>query len=255
MGYFSQRKKHARQKMFMLISLMILALYNFLLLFDSGTEEFFKDLRNIQFHAYLYTLFIVLYTIFHRQIAYTLCAILLVFWNYGSLAQSARIFFNQEPAGFNQLDISYKKGEQTYLPLKEEKNIEHKGKLKLSPHLSAAFIDIKQQDKLITLISLDFSKKYEQEFPIAFQNLEKFVLMQNNPVILVGDFGIPSWNILFKTFLNKTSLSVKNRILFTDGKETFSFWFVPSINVLGFDNVGIKKISMQEKQFNIKLGY
>ena len=242
--------------MFMLISLVILAIIYLLLWLDDGSSSFLKSLRHAQFHFYLYNLFLVLYTLFHRHLAYMCLAIMLLFCNYGSLAKSALLFFNHEPEGFNQLEVSYHKGEQNYLPTDGKYTITHQGKLELSPHLSAAFAGIEnQQDKTIMLINLDFSKKYEAEYQTAFHNLEKFVMAQNGPVVIVGDFGIPSWDILFREFLTDTGLSVKNRILFTDGKSSFRFWFVPSINILGFDNFGIKSVSMKGQIFHIKLGY
>ena len=242
--------------MFMLISLVILAIIYLLLWLDDGSSSFLKSLRHAQFHFYLYNLFLVLYTLFHRHLAYMCFAIMLLFCNYGSLAKSALLFFNHEPEGFNQLEVSYHKGEQNYLPTDGKYTITHQGKLELSPHLSAAFAGIEnQQDKTIMLINLDFSKKYEAEYQTAFHNLEKFVMAQNGPVVIVGDFGIPSWDILFREFLTDTGLSVKNRILFTDGKSSFRFWFVPSINILGFDNFGIKAVSMKGQTFHIKLGY
>ena len=256
MGYFSQRKKHARQNMFMLISLVILAVIYFLLWLDDGTSSFLKSLRHAQFHFYLYNIFLVLYTLFHRHLAYMFFALMLMFCNYGSLAKSALLFFNHEPSGSEQLEVLYHKGEQNYLSVDNKNAIKHQGKLELSPHLSASFVGIeKHQDNLIMIINLDFPKKYEAEYQTALHNLEKFVVAQNGPVVIIGDFGIPSWDILFRDFLNKTDLSVKNRILFTDGKSSFRFWFVPSINILGFDNFGIKSMSMKGQNFHINLGY
>ncbi len=241
--------------MFMLVSLVILAIIYLLLWFDDGNNSFLQNLRHAQFHFYLYNLFLVLYTVFHRQILYSILALLLLFCNYGSLAKTARLFFNQEPAGLSRLDITYQKGEQNYLALANAQNIKTQGKLALSPHLTASFVGLEEQSNLITVVNLDFSSKYKKEYPVALRNLAKFVMSQNGPVIIVGDFGIPSWDILFRDFLNKTGLSVKNRILFTDGKSAFRFWFVPSINILGFDNLGIASMKMTGQKFNIKLGY
>lgn len=255
MGYFSQRKKHARQNLFMLISLLILSIIYIFLLFDTTNNTVFKFLRDWQFHFYLYNIFLVLYTIIHKRCSYALVAIFLMFLNYGSLAKSARLFFNQEQNGKNQIEISYHKGEQNYKIVSKQEHIEKQGKIDLSPNLGAFFVSFKEQDFLFTIINLDFSKKYASEYKMAFRNLARFVSMQNGPVIIVGDFGIPSWNPIFRKFLNQTDLSVKNRILFTDGKASFRFWFVPSINILGFDNIGIKNISMQGKQFDIDLVY
>ena len=110
-------------------------------------------------------------------------------------------------------------------------------------------------EKMITDLSTKNLEKITTNSEEEYHNLEKFITLQNGPVIIVGDFGIPSWNLLFKEFLNNTDLSVKNRILFTDGKTSFRFWFVPSLNILGFDNLGIEKISMQNGKFDIRLNY
>lgn len=254
MGYFSQRKKQARQNLFMLFSLGILAII-YLLLFFGENGKFIQSIRAWQFHIYLYNIFLVMYTLLHRRGFYTVLAVFLLILNYGSLAQSARLFFNKETMGINKISLNYHKGEQNYLPVDSQEDLVHHGKLELSPHLEAAYHTINRGEQTLTIITVDFQKEHNKEYATAYHNLEKFITLQNGPVIIVGDFGIPSWNLLFKEFLNNTDLSVKNRILFTDGKTSFRFWFVPSLNILGFDNLGIEKISMQNGKFDIRLNY
>ncbi|MBQ8436269.1 MAG: hypothetical protein IJX20_01320, partial [Alphaproteobacteria bacterium] len=66
-----------------------------------------------------------------------------------------------------------------------------------------------------------------------------------NPVIIVGNFGIPAWNPLFSDFLQNTALEVKNRILLSDGENLFSPFSIPSINILAYKNIGIRQISFK----------
>lgn len=255
MGYFSQRKKHARQNMFMLISLLILAVIYFCLWLDDGSNSVCNFFRDWQFHIYLYNIFLFVYTLFHRRTGYAVLAVFLMFLNYGSLAKSARLFFNQEPTSSNRIDVVFHVGDQNYQSLVQDKNIARQGKMELSPNLQASFLAFEEDNRLITLINLDFPQKYQMEYATAFHNLEKFVSAQNGPVIIVGDFGVPSWSPIFRKFLKNTDLNVKNRILFTDGKQSFRFFFIPTINILGFDNLGIEKLLMKGKDFHIRLSY
>ena len=108
---------------------------------------------------------------------------------------------------------------------------------------------------MITLVNLDFSKIAKNELPTAFANLAQFVEKQDEPVVIVGDFQLPVWAPLFRNFLSDTGLQVKNRVLFTDGKDYFKFFVVPSVNVLGFDNIAVRRLKFMpdSKSFDIKL--
>lgn len=88
-------------------------------------------------------------------------------------------------------------------------------------------------------------------------NLARFVDRQDDPVVIAGDFGLPSWSPLFREFLDKTGLSVKNRILFTDGVRYFAPFSAPTVNVLGYGNIGIRRLRFipETKSFDIKLTF
>ena len=84
----------------------------------------------------------------------------------------------------------------------------------------------------------------DKEIKGVYDNLIEFVLLQDDPVILVGDFGITSWSPIFKNFLQKTALEVKNRIIMTDGSHFFSPFSAPTINLLAYKNIGIRSINV-----------
>lgn len=257
MGYLSQRKKRTRENIFMLISLTILAIVYFSLFFENGENSFLSNFRAWQFHFYLYNLFLFVYTLWHRRVFYSLLAVLLLCLNYTSLAKTTRLFFSQEGRSAQTIEVAYKKdaGSYNFLPQIAEQNISRQGKIDLSQNLFGFYKNINQDNKQLTIIVVTFSPKYKAEFQTALNNLKQFVEMQDGPVILVGNFGLPSWAPKFRAFLRQTRLDVKNRILYTDGKESFKFWFVPDINVLGFDNVGIKNIEMKNKTLYFDLTF
>ena len=257
MGYLSQRKKRARENIFMLISIMILTIVYFSLFFENGEDSVLSNFRAWQFHFYLYNLFLFAYTLWHRRVFYSLLAVLLLCLNYTSLAKSTRLFFSQEGKSSPSIEIVYKKDAENYnfLPQIGEKNISRQGKINLSQNLFGFYKNINQDNKQVTVIVVSFSPKYKSELQTALNNLKQFVEMQDCPVILVGNFGLPSWAPKFRTFLRQTRLDVKNRILYTDGNASFKFWFVPDINVLGFDNVGIKNIEMKNKTLYFDLTF
>lgn len=253
MGYFSQRKKQARENLFMLISLSVLTIIYICLFFDNGENAFLSALRKSQFHLYLYNIFLVLYTLYHKKFGYVALAALLMMLNYSSLAKTTRLFCNDEGIVGQVMKIEYKKGEQQHIIVSEKTSQE--GKLDLSPNMNASYVKVQKSGQEYTIITLDFKNKSISEYKTAYANLEKFILMQNNPVIVIGDFGIPSWDPLFREFLRNTQLEVKNRILFTDGKQLFKFWQVPSINILGFENIKIQQINLNKGKFKIELGF
>ena len=256
MGYFSQRKKQERENLFMLISISALTIIYLCLILSKESNGIIGFFRAYQFHIYLYNLFLLLYTLFHKKFIYILLSVVLLVVNYGSLAKTTRLFFSDSIVTEGSLHLQYQKGEQKYVSLLEEsQKIKHEGKLDLSPHLTASFIKFDKNNQEYTLITLDFLEKYKKEYVTAYKNLEKFILMQNGPVIVIGDFGIPSWHPLFADFLIATDLSVKNRVLFTNGKQNFRFWQIPSINILGFDNISLKEIDQAKERLNIILGF
>lgn len=259
MGYFSQRKKQARENLFMVISLLLIAIVYCILLFDTQTSSFINELRSWQFHLYLFNILFLLYTLWHRKFFYTFLAAFLLILNYGSIAKTSRLFFSDTSDRFRSFNVTYQKGLQNYPVIQnpEEVLVHRSGKLELSPQISASFISFEKYDQVITLVNVDFSKIEPAEQKLVFNNLAEFVANQDEPVVVFGDFGIPSWSPIFRDFLINTDLDVKNRILFSDGEQYFRLFTVPTINVLGFKNIGIRRLKFlpESKSFDIKLAF
>lgn len=259
MGYFSQRKKQARENIFMVASIVVTAIIYSILWFDCEDSYFVSFLRGWQFHLYVFNILLLIYTLWHRKLAYSLLVAFLLLLNFGSLAKTARLFFNDTSDSTKAFNVLYKKGPQDYENIfsPEDVLLRRQGKLQLSPNISASFMSFEKFDQVFTVINIDFSHIDIPEQKVVFNNLARFVDNQDDPVVIVGDFGIPSWSPIFREFLIKTDLDVKNRILYTDGKRYFAPFIIPTINVLGFDNIGIRRLKFipEDQNFDIKLAF
>lgn len=116
------------------------------------------------------------------------------------------------------------------------------GKLHLTADRVASFLSVIKGSRSFVFINIDFSNLKNAEEKVVFDNLAEFVLKQDEPVIIIGDFGIPAWSKTFQSFLNKTELEVKNHIIMSDGSSLFDLFTIPSINVLAYRNVGLQDI-------------
>ena len=124
------------------------------------------------------------------------------------------------------------------------------GKLKLSERFIGSYMTILAETQPLVFVNIDFSGITSKEEKNVYRNLGKFVVMQDNPVIIVGNFGIPAWSKTFQKFLNKTELEVKNRIILSDGSLWFNPLSVPSLNVLAYKKFGVKDVSFLPKDKN-----
>lgn len=124
------------------------------------------------------------------------------------------------------------------------------GKLRLTPERDASFAAVKGGSRSFTFVNLDFSGLKPGEEKVLFDNLAEFVLSQDDPLIIVGDFGIPAWSDTFKRFLHKTELEVKNRIIPSSGKSLLNIFSVPTVNILAYRNVGVEEIELLKDKKN-----
>ena len=124
------------------------------------------------------------------------------------------------------------------------------GKLILSDRFVGSYMEFLEGSQPLVIINVDFSGISRKEEKSVYKNLSKFVVMQDNPVVIVGNFGIPAWSDTFQKFLNKTGLEVKNRIIMSDGSVWFNPFSVPSLNVLAYKKFGVKNVSFLPKEKN-----
>ena len=117
------------------------------------------------------------------------------------------------------------------------------GKINFNHNQEASFLVFEIGGHNLILINLYFAKLPLSEQEVVFKNLREFVLSQDDPVIVIGDFGLPAWMPVFKNFLEATSLEVKNKIILSEGKNRFNPLAVPTFYVLAYKNVGIDDIT------------
>ncbi len=148
------------------------------------------------------------------------------------------------PDMFGEYELVHQNDENERNFILTNKNHLRAGLIKLSPRHRASFLVFEEGDRNLVFINVDFASLRKKEEKIVFDNLAEFILAQDEPVIIAGDFGIPAWSETFKKFLAKTDLEVKNRIIMTDGKSWFNPFYIPTINLLGYRNLGLKDVDI-----------
>lgn len=249
MGYFSQKKKQKRVNHFLALSLSIIAMLLFSGFFFSESS-LSRWVDAYRFQIYALTVLLLIYALFYQKTVSIVVALGLLIFNYTLLSADANLFFNSQVKGNNTLNLSYHRGKTSFPDLVTAINEPSKrmGTIRLAPGYDAIFLTFNSDNRIFTLINLDFERINPRQATLAYENLSEFVGGRDEPVLIVGDFGVPAWSPVFKSFLRQTGLQVKNHILLTDGYKVFSPLAVPTINLLAYKNVGISKISYQHSQ-------
>lgn len=244
MSYFSQKKKQKRINVLLTSSLLLVAVVLLVgLIFSSTTFSHIVD--NYRFHIYLFTIAVMFFALFYRKTGFAIVAMCLLLFNYTIISSSTNLFFDVLVKGTETLHLQYHKNKTSFPEIISALDISsaRKGTLRLSENNQAAFIIFRRYNRRFVAVSVDLSELNSKEQKTALNNLSEFVLKQDDPVLLVGNFGVPAWASLFKDFLQKTALEVKNRVLLTNGESLFSPFSVPSINLLAYKNIGIRNIN------------
>ncbi len=117
------------------------------------------------------------------------------------------------------------------------------GIVRFNEKLGASYaVVLPENGRELMIVNIDFSSMKREDEKIVFKNLEEFVLEQDIPMILVGDFGISSWKKTFRDFLGRTGLSIKNHFILSNGQSSFNPFVRPTYNLLGYKALGIKDI-------------
>ena len=96
------------------------------------------------------------------------------------------------------------------------------------------------------IIKINLNTLNSKQRKKVLNQLTHFITKQDCPIVLFGDFGIPSWNRYMRKFSAQTRLNIKNKILFTD-KSNYKYFKLPSFYILGFNNMGIDNIKIDNK--------
>lgn len=127
---------------------------------------------------------------------------------------------------------------------------EQSGKVSFAPNRQASYVSVSKNGQKIMILNIDFSNLQKEEAKTVFANLEEFVLAQNIPLAIIGDFGIPTWMPIFQKFMVQTGLEVKNRVILSNGRRWFNLFALPTINVLGYKALGLESVKRLEQSPN-----
>lgn len=243
MGYFSKRKKQERIDTFLAVSLtafILLAVLNFANIMSS--LDIWID--NYRFQIQIALILFLIMTLFYRKVLASILTIVLILINSTIISSDANAFLPDKVEGDQNIHVSFHQGKTDFFEIMEvvDAPTNRIGTISLSPEQQATFINFTENGTVFTLANLDFSSIKSQERKMVFDNLTEFVIGQDNPLIIVGNFGIPAWAPEFKKFLIDTSLEVKNQVLLTNGHSKFNPFAVPTINLLAYRNVGIQSL-------------
>ncbi len=126
------------------------------------------------------------------------------------------------------------------------------GTVRLSASATAGYAELLSEAAPLVLINIDFQNIPQQELTTAYNNLSEFINMQDNPIVVVGNFGRPAWSAELSELLEKTGLEVKNRIILSNGDSALSPFCVPQLYLLAYKDFGIEDISLLPAKENPK---
>lgn len=124
---------------------------------------------------------------------------------------------------------------------------EQAGKVSFSPTREASYMVVSKDGQKIMILNINFSDLKHGEAKTIYKNLEEFILAQNVPIVIVGDFGQPAWMPEFQHLMRSTGLEVKNKVILSNGTQKFNILALPTINVLGYKALGVDEIAHLEK--------
>lgn len=250
MGYFSQRKKNERENIVLKFAIIFLTMLSVVILFAGEKGGLFAFFSNLRFQIFIVISIVFAYSLYQRRTIYAFLSLVIMLFFYGLVSSHANLFFNTNVSPKRILDITFSKN---YEPKIDSPNFTttKSGYINLSNQRKASFLTIKQYDEEYTIVSLNLTYLNKEEYSLLYNNLSEFVIQRDEPIIIVGNFGLPAWHPVFKRFLSVTSLGVKNKILLRDNQGSFNPFITPRVNVIGFDNVGIDNISFTPNSRNI----
>lgn len=242
MGYLSQKKHQARENIFLYVTAFFLMILSCLALIK---PDLFYAGFNL-FHLYCLSLALLIYSAFVKKYFQTFIFFLCFILNYTLLSASGNIFFSDNFQGRKLLTLYFSKDDTAPAANFSQEDILSSGTVLLSHHYIAPYTIVDIAGKPLTLLKVDFRNPVPSDYDSVFKNLNDFLLTQDNPVIIFGEFGLPIWARPFKTFLDVSGLQVKNRLVFTKGSP-FNIFTTPSFYILGFQDMGLSSIKISTR--------
>ena len=233
MGYLSQKKSQNRKSLFFKASSVVVLIWSFILIYNPNLTILKLNL----FHLYLLSFILFLLSF----IAHNYKTTFAFFVCYTNLSSSTNIFLSNNFSGRSSFGLFFSAADSTLNTTLEKTS---SGTLILADDTKAHYTVV-QTPQPLTLISINLNKTSIKKIPLVFKNLHQFIVSQDNPVIVVGEFGIPAWQKTFKQFLNDSGLKVKNRFIFTSGSK-YNIFSTPTFYILGFREMGVSNITLTD---------
>ncbi len=237
MGYLSQKKYRLRERIFFISATVFMALVTGALLLNS---EFSICGLNL-FHFYCISWILFIGAVIAKKIVVSLFLGIVLVVNYVLLAMSANIFFSDTVKGDYQINISYDNIVKYNKPLS-------KGVLMLG-QTSFAEYAVVNEEAPIMVIKVDLSLVDKSKRSLVFQSLNNFLMKQEVELVVLGNFEMPAWAKEFRDFIDISGLSVKNRLVFNKFLQVSSFY------ILGYNNVGVARITKSEADIETVIDY
>lgn len=281
MSYLKHKKRKQRINITLGVLFTVL-LFAFLLSFARTDTAFVFSLESYRLQILGLSFSLMVYSLYinHRYylVLYSVLSVLAFF----GINHSVNIFSNISNTSFNEMSLVYvnnitdfetafdrfKYRKVDFMGLNGSNHIDldssaksvtniiftthqvlKEGLVRLSPEVSAYYLIPKSSQKVV-LINVDFSHLEYSDAPLVFNNLSHFVSMQDYPVIVFGDFKLAAWSRIFTDFLDNTRLAVKNHLIMSDGGLKFNPFVVPSVYVLGYDNIGVNDVKVLKRSIN-----
>lgn len=239
MGYLSQKKQQQRENIFCLVMMAVLTLLTAGSFAAPGFRIVFFNL----FHLYCLSGMLFVYALWRQRYKTALFFTGVLLISYTILSSTTNLFLSDHFKGKLSLEFSFD-DDRTLTQDFASSDILASGSVIFNRH-TASYIVIRRPAPL-TLMRVDFRKAAKNDYPQIFKQLSDFILTQDNPVIVFGEFGVPAWSKPFKHFLEVSGLTVKNRLLFTNG-PSYNIFSTPGFYVLGFQDMGINDIVVRRK--------
>ncbi len=233
MGYLAQKKKNIREELVLKIMAVTLSVYTVILLLCNDSSLMEKAL----FQVYCIIVITLIYSLFIRRFVFSLVFTIILLVNYFYISSSSILFFAPQKHSNNMVFVKYSDNEFDI----ENAEVIQKGFLKLDKtYVSYRKVKLFGVEQLF--LGVDFS--YVKDVKKHLHQLRSFIIKQDSPVVIVGDFFLPAWSSSVKKFLSDTNLEVKNRLLFVSSKNKNAFFSTPSYNVISFHNIVISDIKI-----------
>ncbi len=242
MGYLSQKKHKFREAVILYIASIVFAIIALVLFLQPEFTLFKINL----FHFYCLSIIFFIWAIISRKLLPSIVIGITCIITYTQLSIAGNIFLSDDYNGDYTYNITYTDSLQVDAPIT-------KGKLFLYKQEFAQYAVI-NSDAPLLVVRISLNDLPDHTYPTILKELNKFIVKQDIPVVLFGDFNMPSWAHSFRNFSEYSGLKVKNRLIFANA-QNHGLFAVPHFYILGYSHLGISNLKTAKKSFSAQINY